>query len=133
MYTLSLHDALPIYANGGNIGWLACYFGGPAKTVVRYDLTSANDVPGRDPRNWQFQGSQNGTTWTTLDSRTGETFASRFLTRQYSFSNTNPYAYYRLNVTSNNGDANGLQLAEMAFTVTQTVSTSPPRLDSSLD
>jgi hypothetical protein len=103
-------------ASGGNTGWLQFYFGGPAKTVVRYDLSSANDVPGRDPRNWQFQGSQNGTAWTTLDTRTTETFASRFLTKQYPITNTTAFAYYRLNITTNNGDANGLQLSEMAFT-----------------
>jgi len=73
-------------------------------------------VPGRDPKNWQFQGSQNGTAWTTLDTRTNETFASRFLTKQYAITNTTAFAYYRLNITANNGDANGLQLSEMAFT-----------------
>jgi hypothetical protein len=103
-------------AGGGNTGWLQFYFGGPIKTVVRYDLSSANDVPGRDPQNWQFQGSQNGTTWTTLDTRTNETFASRFLTKQYPVTNTTAFAYYRLNITTNNGDANGLQLSEMTFT-----------------
>jgi len=30
-------------ANGGNTGWLAYYFGGPARIVIRYDITSAND------------------------------------------------------------------------------------------
>jgi fibronectin type 3 domain-containing protein len=103
-------------AGGGNTGWLQLYLGGPLKTVVRYDLSSANDVPGRDPRNWQFQGSQNGTTWTTLDTRTNETFASRLLTKQYSITNTMACAYYRLDITANNGDANGIQLSEMAFT-----------------
>jgi hypothetical protein len=87
--------------------------------VVRYDLSSANDVPGRDPKNWQFQGSHNGAAWTTLDARTGETFASRFLTRQYPISNSAGYEYYRLNITTNNGDPTGIQLSEMAFTYTQ--------------
>jgi len=103
-------------ANAGNTGWLQFYFGGPVKTVIRYDLSSANDVPGRDPKNWQFQGSQNGTAWTTFDTRTNETFASRFLTKQYPITNTAAFAYYRLNITANNGDANGIQLSEMAFT-----------------
>jgi hypothetical protein len=103
-------------ANAGSNGWLSYYFGGPARTVIRYDITSANDVPGRDPKDWQFQGSWNGTTWTTLDTRMGETFASRFLTKQYALSNLSAYAYYRLNVTANNGDPSGLQLAELAFT-----------------
>ena len=116
-------------ANGGNTGWLRYYFGGPARTVIRYDLASANDVPGRDPKNWQFQGSQNGTAWTTLDTRTGEAFPSRFQAKQYSFGNSTAYAYYRLNVTANNGDASGIQLAEMSFVSLPAVSTTPPRLN----
>jgi hypothetical protein len=103
-------------ANGGNTGWLQFYFGGPLKAVVRYALSSANDVPGRDPKNWQFQGSQDGSSWTTLDTRSNELFASRFLTKQYAISNTTAFAYYRLYITANNGDPSGLQLSEMAFT-----------------
>lgn len=103
-------------ANEGSTGWLAYYFGGPAKIVIRYDITSANDVPGRDPKNWQFQGSQDGTTWATLDTRTGETFPNRFQTHQYSITNLTSYTHYRLNITANNGDSSGLQLAELAFT-----------------
>ncbi|HEY2081761.1 MAG TPA: discoidin domain-containing protein, partial [Verrucomicrobiae bacterium] len=110
-------------ANGGNTGWLQFYFGGPLKAVVHYALSSANDVPGRDPKNWQFQGSQDGTSWTTLDTRSNELFASRFLTKQYSISNTTAFAYYRLNITANNGDPSGLQLSEMAFTFGTAAST----------
>ncbi len=102
-------------ANGGNTGWLQCYFGGPLKTVARYSLSSANDVPGRDPKNWQFQSSFDGNIWTTLDTRNNETFPSRYQTKQYIVTNATAFAYYRLNITANNGDASGLQLSEMAF------------------
>ncbi len=102
-------------ANGGNTGWLQYYFGGSAQTVIGYTLTSGNDTPGRDPKNWQFQGSQEGSVWTTLDTRTGEAFVSRNLGKQYVFNNSTAYGYYRLNVTANNGDATGIQLDEMAF------------------
>ncbi|MFC7100986.1 ThuA domain-containing protein [Nonomuraea rubra] len=44
--------------------------------VAHYALTSANDSAGRDPKDWALQGSQNGTTWTDLDKRSGETFLS---------------------------------------------------------
>ncbi|TWR27185.1 hypothetical protein FPZ42_09155 [Mucilaginibacter achroorhodeus] len=71
-----------------------------AATVVKYTITSANDVPARDPKNWTLQGSNNGTTWTTLDTKTNQSFASRFLKQTYTISNTTSYAYYRLNVTS---------------------------------
>ena len=57
-----------------------------APTVVnRYALTSANDFAGRDPKNWKLQGSNDGQSWTDLDTRTNEMFQQRFQTRQFSF------------------------------------------------
>lgn len=102
--------------NDGSTGWLQYDFGpGNAWTVVRYDLSSANDVPGRDPKDWQFQGSNNGVNWTVLDTRTDETFASRYLTKQYEIANSTAYRYYRLNITANNSDPVSLQLSELAL------------------
>lgn len=102
--------------NGGATGWLRYQFGGgTAWAINRYDISSASDVPGRDPKNWQFQGSHNGTTWTTLDTRTDEFFPSRFQTRSFTFDNTTAYQYYRLNITANNGNATGIQLSELAL------------------
>ena len=40
-----------------------------AVVVSRYTLTSANDVPARDPQKWTFSGSQNGESWTALDTQ----------------------------------------------------------------
>jgi len=105
-------------ANTSSSGWLQVDLGaGNAQIVVRYDLTSANDVPGRDPKNWQVLGSNDAVNWTTLDTRTGETFASRFLTKQYTFTNSTAYRYYKLNILSNfSGSAvDGIQLAEWAL------------------
>ena len=105
-------------ANTSSSGWLQADLGaGNGQIVTRYDLTSANDVPNRDPKDWQLLGSNDGTNWTTLDSRTGETFASRFLTKQYTFTNTTAYRYYKLNILSNlSGSAvDGIQLAEWAL------------------
>ena len=79
--------------------------------VVKYTLTSANDVPGRDPKDWTLLASNDSLTWSTLDTRTGETFSSRLLTKTYTISNTQPYTYYRLVITANNGST-GTQLAE---------------------
>ena len=76
---------------------------------------AADDVPGRDPRDWQFLGSNDGTNWTVLDTQTDETFVSRYLTKQYLIANSTPYRYYRLNITANNGDAVSLQLSELAL------------------
>jgi sialate O-acetylesterase len=97
--------------------WLKYQFGnGAAWTVTRYDIASANDVAQRDPKDWQLLGSNDGANWTVLDTRTGESFASRFLNKTYTFTNTTPYRYHRLNVTANSGgSAYGVQLSEFAL------------------
>src|SRR5690606_14749173 len=53
-----------------------------------------------------------GQTWTDLDSRSGEDFPNRFLTRDFQFENTEAYQYYRLDITANAGD-DLTQLAEL--------------------
>ncbi|MEI6078183.1 MAG: glycoside hydrolase N-terminal domain-containing protein, partial [Verrucomicrobiota bacterium] len=97
-------------------GWLQYQFGGGAGWVItNYSLASANDVAQRDPTNWLFQASNDGSTWTTLDSRTNQYFASRYLTLSYatSVASTTPYRYYRLYISANAGGSSyGLQLSE---------------------
>ncbi|MEU7877691.1 ThuA domain-containing protein [Microbispora bryophytorum] len=92
-------------------GWVSLKPEQP-KAIAHYALTSANDFPGRDPKDWTLQGSQDGKSWTDLDKRTGETFPSRFQTKEYTFTNTTAYAYYRLNITANSGEPL-IQLAEL--------------------
>ncbi|GAA4715225.1 ThuA domain-containing protein [Phytohabitans rumicis] len=92
-------------------GWVVAKLGAPV-VVSRYALTSANDFPGRDPKDWNLQGSADGANWTTLDTRSGETFPQRFQTKQYTFTNTTAYQYYRLNITANGGEPL-TQLAEL--------------------
>ncbi|MBN1410181.1 MAG: carbohydrate-binding protein [Spirochaetales bacterium] len=81
-----------------------------SSVISKYTITSANDAAERDPYSWTFQGSTNGSTWTTLDSRSGEDFPNRFQTREFTFTNTAAYTYYRLNMNNNSGTI--LQLAE---------------------
>ena len=92
-------------------GWVQARLDAPL-TVTNYALTSANDVPERDPRDWRLQGSADGTTWTTVDTRAGETFSGRGVTKGYTVADPRPYAYYRLDVTANGG-APIVQLAEV--------------------
>jgi hypothetical protein len=98
---------------------IAYTFGGPPQTVTSYKLTSAADQAARDPRSWTLQGCAGGCRvgaedgWVTLDTRSNESFASRYQTRSYSFTNTTPYAQYRLRITAGNGDSTSLQLAEL--------------------
>jgi gliding motility-associated-like protein len=71
--------------------------------VDQYSITSANDAADRDPTVWTLDGSDDGQTWKTLDSRSGESFASRFQTKTYNFINTKAYKYYSLVIINNAG------------------------------
>ncbi|SEO43408.1 alpha-1,2-mannosidase, putative [Actinacidiphila rubida] len=103
-------------------GWAAYQLSKPA-AVVKYSLTSANDSPTRDPKDFTLQGSANGTDWVDLDKRTGVTFSGRFATNTYDFTNTTAYPYYRLNVTANSGDSL-IQLAD--WDISDGTTTVPP-------
>ncbi len=92
-------------------GWVAFKFSAP-QTVVHYAVTSANDAPERDPVDWALQGSADGVTWTDVDVQTGQSFPTRFLTKEYRFAGTTAYLHYRINITRNGG-APLLQLAEL--------------------
>ncbi|WP_433062817.1 GH92 family glycosyl hydrolase [Dactylosporangium sp. CS-033363] len=83
-----------------------------AMAVKQYTLTSANDLPGRDPRDWALQGSNDGVTWTTVDTRSGIDFADRRQTRAFVVSGSGSYSRYRLQITANHGAAE-TQLAEL--------------------
>ncbi len=96
-------------------GWIQYEFGGSSSYAVnQYTITSANDMPTRDPNSWTFEGSNDGSNWTTLDTQSGQSFASRFQTNTYNISNSTAYRIYRLNITANHGDSS-TQLSEMAM------------------
>lgn len=98
------------YRSGRTALWVRYQSTAPA-IVVRYTVSSANDVPGRDPKDWQLQGSHNGSSWSTLDTRTGEVFTGRKQTRSFTVANETAYTFYRLNITANNGET-GTQFSE---------------------
>lgn len=85
------------------------------QTVKRYRMTSANDFEARDPMTWTVRGSNNGTDYTILDSRSNESFGNRFETREFTMNTaTGSYRYYRLIITANksSGSTAVTQLAE---------------------
>ena len=106
-------------------GWIRYELSEPV-TVVRYALSSANDSAERDPRDWQLQGSHDGSSWTTVDTQSGQDFGERFQTKEYDVADPGSYEFYRLNITANHGD--GLtQLAELQLSDGDT--TPPPATD----
>ena len=88
-------------------------FGGGLTPVgLSYSLTSANDSPGRDPRAWILEGSNDGVVWDVLDQREDITFAQRFQSQTFDVMNPGAYASYRMTILENNGQANQFQLAD---------------------
>lgn len=78
--------------------WVSYQF--PSTTVISaYALTagSGTNLNGC-PKTWDFQGSNDGTTWVTLDSQTGQVFTAA-LRKSYVFFNITPYTTYRLYIT----------------------------------
>ncbi len=92
-------------------GWVRYELAEPV-AVRRYALTAANDSPERDPFTWALQGSQDGTTWTDLDTRSQHDLGERFATTVLEVANDTAYRYYRLDVRANNSGGL-LQLAEL--------------------
>lgn len=82
-----------------------------ASTPTAYLIQSANDSSERDPMSWTVYGSNDGSTWTALDSQSDVYFDARFESHVYSFENTTAYTQYRLDITKNRGGGNMTQLA----------------------
>ena len=80
--------------------------------VKSYTLTAYFTMTGKMPEDWTFEG-YNGTTWDTLDTRTGETGWAANEKRTFSCANQNEvYQYYRINITKN-GSGNRTIIGEM--------------------
>lgn len=70
----------------------------------------------RAPKTWTFSGSNDGETWTTLDTQTSETdWAANGESRYYQFANNTAYSYYKYDCTALNGGTDYLQLWELEF------------------
>lgn len=85
--------------------------------LKKYKITSANDAPGRDPKNWILSGSIDGTSWEVLDTQNNQTFKKRGATNSYELeSNTKAYPFYKLELEHTYTSAFGddyLQIAEI--------------------
>lgn len=75
---------------------------GNAIAAVRYRVTADyQSTFTYAPKTWTFQGSNDNSAWTTLDTQTNVTDWS-VNPKGFSFSNSTAYRYYRLNITVGN-------------------------------
>jgi predicted alpha-1,2-mannosidase len=107
-------------------GWVQFRLDAPV-ALARYVLSSAEDEPERDPKDWTLQGSTDGKTWTTLDAQTGQSFDKRLAPREFPIASPAAYAFYRLDITRNGG-APLTQLGDVHLITAATAAPKPPPL-----
>ena len=108
-----------VETNDEPVVWLAKAVPG-AVAANSYTLTSANDVPERDPSSWEFAGSMDGQTWTTLDKHDNESpFEKRGQAKTFNYSDPTAYQFYRITFLKNNGDRL-FQIADIDIPALQT-------------
>ena len=88
--------------------WISYQFAGSkAYVITQYKVTSGNDTatyPGRALKSWVLRGSNDGTSWTPLDTQANVADTANADTRVYNFSNTTSYKIYKLDNVVSNGD-----------------------------
>jgi hypothetical protein len=87
--------------NGVVAGWLSYQLLKPQQ-VFKYSIRAHHSVPNLTPRNWTFEGSNDGTNWVVLDTRNNQSFTSAEEIF-FEFDNDAKYLIYRLNISSVNG------------------------------
>lgn len=92
------------FGSGDLPAWLQYKFAA-AQTIVGYSIRNLSSATGYFS-DWTFQGSNDGSTWTDLDSQATQYFGAG-QTKQYAFSNSTAYLYYRVYFT---GFAGGVYL-----------------------
>ncbi|MBN8459127.1 MAG: GH92 family glycosyl hydrolase [Verrucomicrobia bacterium] len=82
-------------------GWLEYELSQPA-AAVGYSMTSGNDHPERDPKDWKVSGSDDGKLWTVLDTQTGQSWRSRErgVAKTFKLKSSRAYARYRLEISA---------------------------------
>jgi hypothetical protein len=73
--------------------------------VTEYEVYpwDADNFPVRCFRDFQLQGSNDGSTWTTLDTQSAITSWTAGVSKRFVTTNTTSYLYYRIYVTQNVG------------------------------
>ena len=100
---------------GKLVRWQLCL--PDAKALNQYTLTSANDMPQRDPQVWTLNGSLDGKAWTEIDSRNlGKPFEERHQTKSFIIAKPGPYRYYRFDFVPR---YTSFQVAEIGLDATE--------------
>ena len=96
--------------------WIEYRFPAKAKpTIAAYSITTANDAPNRDPKEWQLLGSNDGgKTWEKVDGKKDQKWFARFQKRLFKLQTPASYNAYRLEM-KNSGNPDTSQVGELEF------------------
>lgn len=80
-----------------------------------YSIINGMVSTARDPQGWELQGSRDGETWTTIDSRKQQNFVGRRWAKTYRPQTTDAYSRYRIHFKSDGAQV--MEVSEVDFTV----------------
>lgn len=120
--------------NSITAGWWQVDFGaGNGKTCNSYSILNRSGAFNQVPSAWVLEGSNDGTNFTALDTRSGETAWTDGVVRNFTISSPANYRYYRINVSAvqtggiaigiaefelySGGTANDMTLVSVAYPV----------------
>jgi alpha-L-fucosidase 2 len=94
-----------------------------ARKISSYSLTSANDMPVRDPKEWMLEASNDGKQWTTLDKQVmRDPFPNRFEKKSFELAKPAEYRIYRFTFIPRDAY---FQLSEITLTGLELPKSSP--------
>ena len=96
-----------------NASWIQ-YKATQSYIVTKYSITSGNDAPARDPKNWTLYGSSDGLNFVVIDQRSNENWSTRRQTRTFEFSNIAKFRTYKLDMVNHGVDEYGTDILQMA-------------------
>lgn len=101
-------------ASPGSPRWVAVQFALPI-SLTHFTISSANDVPGRDPTVWQIQGSNDGANWEPIFvHNSGSIWTERLQVAKVTLAESSPgYTWFRYIAFDNNDALH--QLGELEF------------------
>lgn len=114
-------------SSGQTTGWVKVDFGvGNSEVIIEYTMLaytgSDNDW---NPDDWTFEGSNDNSNWDVLDTQTDQFDVLNHDVDNpitYTFSNSTAYRYYKMDITSNGGDAQYLGFHELTLYAEKSVS-----------
>jgi hypothetical protein len=106
---------------------------GSGKTIQQIKLTGRHNMQhlptGNSPKDWLFQGSNDNSNWTTIDTQSGISWGEQEVKTFNSFSNSTNYRYYRLYVTDNNNDTSDHRTGFVEVEMMEAATTDSPTVE----